>query len=158
MKILIKNGRVIDPASKLDRTCDVAIAAGRIVSVGDPGSFSAAKVIDASGCLVLPGLVDLAARLREPVTRALSDAGIAVSEEKLGRICQVSASETFVIRRLNEARIEGEVLVQDFCHLPLYRIYREYFEQSPEIVAKAFGIAINTAASDLAARRDADKN
>ena len=66
MKILIKGGRVIDPASKLDRTCDVAIAAGRIVSIGDAGSFSAAKVVDASGCLVLPGLVDLAARLREP--------------------------------------------------------------------------------------------
>lgn len=103
-------------------------------------------------------IADLVPRLREPVARALSDAGIAVSEEKLGRICQVSASETFVIRRLNEARIEGELLVQDFCHLPLYRIYREYFEQSPAIVAKAFGIAINTAASDLAARCDADKN
>jgi dihydroorotase len=66
MKILIKGGRVIDPASKLDRTCDIAIAAGRIVSIGDAGSFSAAKVVDASGCLVVPGLVDLAARLREP--------------------------------------------------------------------------------------------
>src|SRR3954469_10731469 len=66
MKILIKNGRVIDPASKLDRVCDVAIAAGRIVSIGDAGGFSAAKTIDAKGCLVIPGLVDLAARLREP--------------------------------------------------------------------------------------------
>ncbi|HUR88143.1 MAG TPA: dihydroorotase [Ramlibacter sp.] len=66
MKILIKNGRVIDPASKLDRTADVAVAAGRIVSIGDAGSFSAAKVVDAAGCIVVPGLVDLAARLREP--------------------------------------------------------------------------------------------
>ena len=66
MKILIKNGRVVDPASRTDRTCDVAIAAGRIVSIGDAGNFSAARVIDASGCIVMPGLVDLAARLREP--------------------------------------------------------------------------------------------
>src|SRR3954469_23279600 len=66
MKILIKNGRVIDPASKLDRVCDVAIAAGRIVSIGDAGGFSPSKVIDARGCIVAPGLVDLAARLREP--------------------------------------------------------------------------------------------
>jgi len=36
------------------------------VSIGDPGGFSASKVIDASGCIVMPGLVDLAARLREP--------------------------------------------------------------------------------------------
>ena len=103
-------------------------------------------------------IAELAPRLREPVARALSEAGIAVSEEKLARICQVSASETFVIRRLNEARIEGEVLVRDFRHLPLYRTYQDYFEQSPEVVAKAFGIAINAAASDCAARRDNEKN
>lgn len=66
MKILIKNGRVIDPASKFDRVCDVAIAAGRIVSIGDAGDFSASRTIDAKGCIVTPGLVDLAARLREP--------------------------------------------------------------------------------------------
>lgn len=103
-------------------------------------------------------IAQLAPRLREPVARALRAAAIAVSEAELARICQVSASETFVIRRLNEGRLEGEVSVQDFCQLPLYRTYREYFEQSPEIVAKAFGLAINAAASDLAARRDADKN
>ncbi len=66
MKILIRNGRVIDPASNTDKVCDIAIAAGRIVSLGDAGNFSAAKVIDASGCIVAPGLVDLAVRLREP--------------------------------------------------------------------------------------------
>ena len=42
MKILIKNGRVIDPGSNFDKTCDVAVAAGRIVSVGAaPGQFRA---------------------------------------------------------------------------------------------------------------------
>lgn len=67
MKILIKNGRLIDPASGLDRQGDLAIAAGRIVALGDvPADFDAARVIDASGLVVAPGLVDLAARLREP--------------------------------------------------------------------------------------------
>ncbi len=67
MKILIQNGRVIDPASGLDEVCDVAIAAGRIVAIRSiaPG-FSASRVLDASGCVVAPGLIDLAARLREP--------------------------------------------------------------------------------------------
>ena len=67
MKILIQNGRVIDPASGLDEVCDVAIAAGRIVAIKSiaPG-FSASRVLDASGCVVAPGLIDLAARLREP--------------------------------------------------------------------------------------------
>ena len=67
MKLLIQNGRVIDPASGLDKVCNIALAAGRIVSIGDePKDFTPNRVIDASGCYVLPGLVDLAARLREP--------------------------------------------------------------------------------------------
>jgi dihydroorotase len=67
MKILIRNGRVIDPASGRDERADVAVAAGRIVGIGTvPAEFNAARVIDASGCIVAPGLVDLAARLREP--------------------------------------------------------------------------------------------
>ena len=67
MKILIQNGRVIDPASGFDQTCDIALAAGRIIALGRaPRDFAPNRVIDASGCLVVPGLVDLAARLREP--------------------------------------------------------------------------------------------
>ena len=67
MKILIQNGRVIDPASGLDQTCDIAIAAGRIVGVNRvPPDFAPKRVVDATGCIVLPGLVDLAVRLREP--------------------------------------------------------------------------------------------
>jgi len=67
MKILIKNGRLIDPASGRDEVGDVAIAAGRILTLGKVSAdFQAARTIDASGCIVAPGLVDLAARLREP--------------------------------------------------------------------------------------------
>ena len=67
MKILIQNGRVIDPASGFDALADVAIAAGHVVSVGVASAdFAANQTMDATGCLVLPGLVDLAARLREP--------------------------------------------------------------------------------------------
>ena len=67
MKLLIEHGRVIDPASGRDESADVAIAAGRIVSIGRaPAAFDANRRIDASGCIVMPGLVDLAARLREP--------------------------------------------------------------------------------------------
>jgi dihydroorotase len=67
MKILIQNGRVIDPATGLDHIADVAIAAGHIVAIGQaPQDFEPNKVMDAQGCIVAPGLVDLAARLREP--------------------------------------------------------------------------------------------
>ena len=66
MKILIRNGRVIDPASGRDEVTDLRIASGRIVGIGAAGDFVADRVIDASGLVVAPGLVDLAARLREP--------------------------------------------------------------------------------------------
>ena len=67
MKILIQHGRVIDPASGVDQVCDVAIAGGSIVAIGRAAAdFAPQKVVDAKGCMVLPGLVDLAVRLREP--------------------------------------------------------------------------------------------
>ena len=67
MKILIKNGRVVDPATNFDEICDVAIAAGRIIAIKNVAdSFLPNRILDASGCVVAPGLVDLAVRLREP--------------------------------------------------------------------------------------------
>jgi dihydroorotase len=66
MKILIKNGRVVDPASGRDETTDIAIASDRIIGIGHAADFDPDRTIDASGLVVAPGLVDLAARLREP--------------------------------------------------------------------------------------------
>ena len=66
MRLLIKNGRVIDPASGRDEVADVAVAGDRIIGVGAVRDFEAERTIDASGLVVAPGLVDLAARLREP--------------------------------------------------------------------------------------------
>ena len=67
MNIEIKNGRLIDPASGLDRVADLFIANGRIVALGAaPEDFYVEQAIDATGLIVAPGLVDLSARLREP--------------------------------------------------------------------------------------------
>jgi dihydroorotase len=67
MKIHIKGGRLVDPKHGLDAARDLFIAAGRIVGIGKaPDGFSANRVIDATGLVVAPGLVDLSARLREP--------------------------------------------------------------------------------------------
>jgi dihydroorotase len=67
VKIHIKGGRLIDPKSGVDAKKDVYIAAGKIVAIGGPpNGYTANRVIDAAGLIVCPGLVDLAARLREP--------------------------------------------------------------------------------------------
>lgn len=65
--LLIRGGRVIDPARGFDEKADLALANGAVVAIKNiPSDFSATQTLDASGCLVLPGLVDLAVRLREP--------------------------------------------------------------------------------------------
>ena len=67
MKLLIKNGRLVDPARAMDRIGDLATAGDRIVALGEvPRDFAPERTIDATGLVVAPGLVDLAARLREP--------------------------------------------------------------------------------------------
>ncbi|HRP74790.1 MAG TPA: dihydroorotase [Rhodocyclaceae bacterium] len=67
MNIRISNGRLIDPANGVDGVQDVFVAAGKVVALGHaPDGFSAERTIDAGGLVVCPGLIDLAARLREP--------------------------------------------------------------------------------------------
>jgi len=67
MKILIKGGRVIDPARGFDEKADVALAGTAVVAIKNIAiDFVPDTVIDATGCIVMPGLVDLSVRLREP--------------------------------------------------------------------------------------------
>jgi len=62
----IKNGRVIDPATKRDGRGDVFAAGGRIVKSLTPAQRKSARVIDAAGLVVCPGLVDIHVHFREP--------------------------------------------------------------------------------------------
>ncbi|AOS46257.1 Dihydroorotase [Lacunisphaera limnophila] len=64
--LIIKNGRVIDPASKRDAKGDVFIADGKFVKTLTPAQKKQAKVIDAKGLVVCPGLVDIHVHFREP--------------------------------------------------------------------------------------------
>ncbi|MCX7224401.1 MAG: dihydroorotase, partial [Burkholderiales bacterium] len=67
MNMLISGGRVIDPASGFDEIADIALVNAEVVAIKNIASdFHADQVIDARGCIVAPGLVDLAVRLREP--------------------------------------------------------------------------------------------
>src|SRR5467141_39576 len=67
--LLIKNGRVVDPASKTDAALDVLLDGEKIKEVGPPGKIAApqgTEVFDASGLIVAPGFIDLHVHLREP--------------------------------------------------------------------------------------------
>jgi len=65
-KILIKNGRLVDPANNLDKIDDVLIEDGKIAKIGSSLSISDGQIIEASGKIVMPGLVDMHVHLREP--------------------------------------------------------------------------------------------
>ena len=67
--LLLRGGRVIDPAQNLDATCDVAVKDGRIAAVLPSIARSSAKEsLDVSGKLVLPGLIDTHAHVYQYVT------------------------------------------------------------------------------------------
>jgi dihydroorotase len=67
--LVIRGGRVVDPASGVDAELDLLIEDGKVRSLADPGRLGAASAveeIDASGCWVVPGLIDMHTHLREP--------------------------------------------------------------------------------------------
>jgi len=66
MSILIKNGRVIDPANKINAVMDVLIQNNKISKVAENINFSADTLIDARNKIVAPGIVDMHVHLREP--------------------------------------------------------------------------------------------
>jgi dihydroorotase len=66
MRLLIKNGRIVDPARGVDRTGDLLIDSGRIVGVEGRIDRGEVPILDATGLLVVPGFIDLHVHLREP--------------------------------------------------------------------------------------------
>lgn len=66
MSTLIRNGRVIDPASGTDRVADVLVAGGRIAGIGTNLGAPGAEVFEAAGLVVAPGFIDMHVHLREP--------------------------------------------------------------------------------------------
>ena len=66
MKILIKNGRIIDPENKQNGQYDILIEAGKIIEISKNIKTDAKKVIDAQGKIISPGFIDLHVHLREP--------------------------------------------------------------------------------------------
>jgi dihydroorotase len=67
VRLHLKNARLMDPAASVDRVTDIWMAGGRVASIDHaPDAFTADRVLDVAGKVVMPGLVDLSAQLREP--------------------------------------------------------------------------------------------
>lgn len=117
MNILIKGGRVIDPAQGLDAVLDVLIEDGRIAKVGK-GLKGQGETIDAAGKLVTPGLIDLHVHLRDPGqeykedivtgTRAAAAGGF-TSVACMPNTNPVNDNKAITLYIRNKAREEGAV-------------------------------------------------
>ncbi|UOD50191.1 dihydroorotase [Orrella daihaiensis] len=67
MRLHIKNARLLDPATGMDQQSDLWVAGGRIAAIGQaPSGFEVQQTLDYGGLCLMPGLIDLAVRLREP--------------------------------------------------------------------------------------------
>lgn len=65
-RLLLKNGRIVDPSHKLDQTCDLLIEGGKIARIGRNLKAAGAEIMDLSDLIVAPGFVDMHVHLREP--------------------------------------------------------------------------------------------
>ena len=90
MKILIQNGHVVDPLTGVDEVCDVLVRDTDIEKVEKNLQAEADRVIDASGCYVMPGFIDLHVHLRDPgltQKETLSTGGMAAAERCDDSMC-----------------------------------------------------------------------
>ncbi|MBW1713438.1 MAG: dihydroorotase [Deltaproteobacteria bacterium] len=124
MRILIKGGRVVDPAQGLDEPREVLIEDGRILDLAAPGAeqgfAEGAEIIDAAGLIVTPGLIDMHVHLREPGEEYKETIASGTAAAAAGGFTAVAAmpntipvndnrSQTEFI--LNQARLTGVVRV-----------------------------------------------
>src|SRR5437588_8806653 len=62
----ISNGRIIDPSQKVDKVADLYVREGTVLGIGPRSDWAADSVLDATGKIVCPGLIDMHVHLREP--------------------------------------------------------------------------------------------
>lgn len=114
MALLLKNGRVVDPAAGLDEVCDVLVEDGVIAEVGRDLSLADGEMIDCTQKVVLPGLVDAHTHLREPGredeetvasgTRAAAHGGFTAvcAMANTDPVCDTAAGVRFLAERARE--------------------------------------------------------
>ena len=99
MKTLIQNGYVLDPESKREGEFDVLIEDNKIIKVAEQITDHADKVLDASGCYVMPGFIDLHVHLRDPgleYKETLETGGKAAARGGVTTICAMPNTKPVV--------------------------------------------------------------
>lgn len=113
MKLVIKNGTIINPAKHQHEKGDVVIENGKILSAGGTADTAGAEVYDAAGCFVMPGLIDMHVHLREPGQEAKEDIHTGTQAAAAGGITRVATMantkpviDTAAVLRTVQERVE----------------------------------------------------
>ncbi len=106
-RLLIRGGRVLDPASEMDEITDVLVEDGKIAAVGQGLEARGAEVLDAEGCWVAPGFIDLHTHLREPGQEYKEDLGS-------GGRAAVAGGFTSIVCMANTAPVNDDPSVTEY--------------------------------------------
>lgn len=121
MKLLIKNGRVIDPSQKLDKTCDLLIEDGIIKEIGPNLALPASvETIDAAGWYVTPGLIDMHVHLRDPGFEYKEDIVSGTRAAVAGgftSICCMPNTRPVIDNKAIVSYIRNKARSEGFCHV-----------------------------------------
>lgn len=121
MTLLLRGGRVIDPANGIDAVADVLIEAGCVARIAPRVEAPAARVIDAARCLVLPGLVDLHVHLREPGQEHKEDIASGTRAAVAGGFTSVCCMPN--TKPVNDTRAVTELIVRRAREVGVARVY-----------------------------------
>jgi len=118
MDILIINGLIIDPASKVHEMLDILVSNGKIVKLGKQGAISTdgTKVIDAKGKIVVPGLVDMHVHLREPGFEYKETIATGTAAAKAGGFTAVCCMPN--TKPINDSRTVTEYILAQARNMP----------------------------------------
>lgn len=124
MDLLLRGGRVIDPARNVDSEADVLLKDGVIARIGSglaAGVAKGTRIIDVSGCWVVPGLIDLHTHLREPGQEYKEDIATGTRSAAAGGFTAVCAMPNTVPP--NDSRAVTDLIVRRAAEVGVVRVY-----------------------------------
>lgn len=157
MKLLIKGGRIINPAQGFDGIADILIESGHIIEIGGHLSNTDAEVFDAQGLVVAPGLIDMHVHLREPGLEAKEDIVSGTQAAAAGGFTTIACmpntkpavdSAIIVSGILHRAQYEGIVNVKVIGALSKGQLGKELAEIGDMIFTGAVAISDDGSALD----------
>ena len=150
MKLLLKGGRIVNPAQKFDGIADILIENGYIIEIGDELNNVGAEIFDAQGLVVTPGLIDMHVHLREPGLEAKEDIASGSRAAAAGGFTTIACmpntkpvvdSAIIVSGILHRAQLEGIVNIKVIGALSKGQLGKELAEIGDMIFTGAVAIS-----------------